>query len=438
MRAWYIRFLKISREKLRNLFFTSKRRRAGCLLLLFSLLFSEFPCQAAEPAPVTIAPSELHALSATLLDGESGRVLYDKEGNTRRANASTTKIMTCILALECCAEDDIVTVSEYAASMPDVQLGMEAGEQFYLRDLLHSLMLESHNDSAVAIAEHVAGSVEAFGEKMNEKARELGCENTHFITPNGLDATDDAGFHGTTSRDLAVIMAYCAWNSPKSARFLELTETSSYTFSNLNVQADHTVSAGEKSYTCNNKNAYLLQDAECITGKTGFTSDAGYCYVCAVVSQGRKYVVALLASGWPGNKNYKWEDCRRLMSYGREYYHLRCLPALSGELQEVAIKDSGDPGYSLTKQEKARPFINEHTEAVLMADWEELEIRLSYPREVTAGKKETKAIGKAEVFLSDWPVFSEDICLKLPYDRRNLSWYFYSMLRIWTREALFP
>ena len=108
--------------------------------------------------------------------------------------------MTCILAIESGRLDETVTVSQHAASMPKVHLGMTTKDTFLLKDLLYSLMLESHNDSAVAIAEHVGGSVEKFAEMMNEKAKELGCEHTHFITPNGLDAKDETGSHGTTAK----------------------------------------------------------------------------------------------------------------------------------------------------------------------------------------------------------------------------------------------
>lgn len=115
------------------------------------------------------SPGSLYALSAVLMDGESGRILYEKDGENPRPNASTTKVLTCILALENCPGDDYVSVSSKAAAQPDVQLGLEEGEQYYLEDLLYSLMLMSHNDTAVAIAEHVGGSVEGFAELMNEK-----------------------------------------------------------------------------------------------------------------------------------------------------------------------------------------------------------------------------------------------------------------------------
>ena len=130
----------------------------------------------------------LHAVSAVLMDGVSGRILYGKEEQSFRPMASTTKIMTCILALENGNPEDICRFSSKAAAQPKVHLGAPAGTQFRLQELLYSLMLESHNDSAVAIAEQIGGSVEGFASMMNQKARDIGCKNTWFITPNGLDA----------------------------------------------------------------------------------------------------------------------------------------------------------------------------------------------------------------------------------------------------------
>ena len=116
--------------------------------------------------------------------------------------------MTALIALESSDLSDTITFSAHAASMPDVQLNAMSGEQFTLRDLLYSLLLESHNDTAVAIAEHVSGSTEAFADKMNEKAAELGLSSTHFVTPNGLDADE----HYTTAKELCLIASYALQN----------------------------------------------------------------------------------------------------------------------------------------------------------------------------------------------------------------------------------
>lgn len=186
----------------------------------------------------------LYAESAVLMDADTGRVLYGKEEQKIRPMASTTKVMTCILALENAEKTEIVEVSAKAAAQPDVQLHMQEGEQYYLKDLLYSLMLKSHNDTAVAIAEHVGGSVEKFAAMMNEKAIKIGCTQTHFVTPNGLDAKDDEGIHATTARDLALIMRYAIQNPD----FLAIAQTTDYNFSDLSEK---------RTFVLHNTNALL-------------------------------------------------------------------------------------------------------------------------------------------------------------------------------------
>ena len=158
------------------------------------------------PLQAAKAPENLYSTGAVLMDGDSGRVLYGKNEDAPLAMASTTKIMTCILALEYGTPGQIVTFSDTAAAMPDVQMNARAGEQYYLKDLLYSLMLESHNDSAVAVAEGISGSVEKFAALMNKKAEAIGCTHTNFVTPNGLDGTNEGGEHCPSPKDLALIM----------------------------------------------------------------------------------------------------------------------------------------------------------------------------------------------------------------------------------------
>lgn len=295
-------------------FFVKKRKmwRFPALLLGLLCLMHASPVYAADEP-------DLYATAAVLMDADTGRVLYSKEGDVFLSNASTTKILTCIITLENADLDEQVEVSAYAAGMPKVKLFMREGEHYRLGDLLYSLMLESHNDSAMAIAEHVGGSMEGFAEMMNEKAKDIGCENSWFITPNGLDATqtftDEAGdsiekSHGTTAEDLARIMAYCAFYSPASEEFLRITRTVSYSFSN----------AEGRSFTCANHNSFLNMMEGALTGKTGFTNKAGYCYVAAFEKDGRRFTLALLACGWPNNKSWKWADAKELFAYGMEQY----------------------------------------------------------------------------------------------------------------------
>lgn len=273
--------------------------------------------------------TQLYAQSAVLMDADSGRILFGKEETIPRAMASTTKIMTCILALESGQTEAVCTVSENAASQPEVHLGVRPGEQYRMQDLLYSLMLESHNDSAVVIAEAVGGSVGNFAAMMNEKAREIGCTDTHFVTPNGLDAEDEGGVHSATAADLARILRYCIQDSPQREAFLEITETRNYQFLD---------SGGGRSFSCTNHNAFLDMMDGALTGKTGFTADAGYCYVGALRRDERTFIVALLACGWPGNKHYKWSDTKKLMQYGIDHYTYQSLEI---ELAQEALEVQG-------------------------------------------------------------------------------------------------
>lgn len=268
---------------------------------------------------------KLYALSAALMDGESGRVLFEKDGFKEMPMASTTKIMTCIIALEKGNLDDAVTISKYAASMPDVQLNVLAGEKYRLKDLLYSLMLESHNDVAVAIAEHIGGSVEGFAKLMNDKAKELGCEHTNFVTPNGLDATN----HHTTAVELCKIASYAIQNKD----FIEITNTSSWQFSELTKG---------RTFTVSNKDKFLYMYKGAIGVKTGFTNKAGYCFVGAVKRGDKTLISSVLGSGWPPNKSFKWKDTTSLMDYGVNNFEKKDIFKADKEFKPAYVKSGQD------------------------------------------------------------------------------------------------
>lgn len=352
------------------------------------LLIALFCFAGASVCDATAAEStnllQLYAQSAVLMDAGSGRILYEKNGFEEMPMASTTKIMTCILALEYGNLDDYVEVSSYAAGMPKVKLGMQKGESYRMEDLLYSLMLESHNDSAVAIAEHIGGSVEEFAKMMNQKARDLGCYDTYFITPNGLDATaitvnGENKIHSTTAADLATIMSYCILSSPKKDDFLKITRTISYHMTNYRNENGNYVQGG-RSFLCNNHNAFLNMMDGALSGKTGFTGNAGYCYVGALKRGECTYVVALLACGWPNNKSYKWSDTKTLMKYGLENYEYHALSeVMPQEACYESVEVSG--GQTATLGEKAyvpietgRIVQHKRCEGVLLRENESIDV----------------------------------------------------------------
>ncbi len=372
------------------------------------------------PVQAREEPTELYAQSAVLMDAESGRVLFSKNGMDVKAMASTTKIMTCILALEQGTLDGTATFSDRAARQPKVHLGAKSGEQFYLKDLLFSLMLESHNDTAVAIAEAVSGSVEAFADAMNEKAKEIGCENTYFITPNGLDDSDENGIHATTAVDLSRIMSYCVLLSPQKEEFLQITQAKQFQFSNL----DQT-----RSYTCHNHNAFLDMMPEAVSGKTGFTADAGYCYVGAVKSEGRTFVIALLACGWPNNKSYKWSDMKKLVTYAMEHYSYRELDAFP-KTESIVVRDGIPTEDDLFGQAKVATRVQGILEdSVLLHDEEKIEVKYSQVRELTAPVRAGRKVGKVYYQLDGETIVSYPIITTDDVAKKDYVWSFRMLFR---------
>lgn len=274
--------------------------------------------------------SSLHAKYACLMDSTSHRILYGKEENAKVPMASTTKIMTALLALESGRTEETVTASAKAASMPKVHLGMRAGNKYKLKDLLYSLMLESHNDTAVAIAEHLGGSIEGFATLMNQKAAALGMAGTHFVTPNGLDADG----HYSTASDMCLLAGYAIQNPA----FLQLVQTKSYRFSDY---------SGKHTYSLSNKDAFLSYYEGALGIKTGFTGKAGYCFVGAAKRMNQTLVSSVLACGWPPNKSWKWTDTKTLMDYGMENFSSSTLPIQDLTLVRIPMIDAKKRTVSL-------------------------------------------------------------------------------------------
>lgn len=403
--------------------FISKRR---CLYLIGLSIF--FYCMGIgfihNVGAEEINENQLYSKAAVLMDGKTGRVLYEKNGYKEMPMASTTKIMTCIIALENAQLNKKVTVSEYASSMPAVDLGMVEGEEYILKDLLYSLMLESHNDTAVAVAEGVSGNVEEFLKLMNEKAHELGCNNTLFLTPNGLDEsiTGENGkilTHHTTASDLARIMCYCINESEMKDEFLKITQTQSYSF---------TDSSGKRQFNCNNHNSLLTMMSGAISGKTGFTNAAGYCYVGALRSDNRDYVVALLACGWPNNKNYKWSDSKELLNYGMDTYSNK---RISVPYKAVEYKVSnGQYDVETENTAKLTAMVHELNKPVLLSETEQADVVYEIMENISAPVKKGDKLGEIKYYIDDYLLFTGDIASECDIPVKNLSWAVNEILKI--------
>lgn len=392
------------------------------VLICFTILLTEpEKIIAAEEPP---KETELFAKAAVLMDGDSGRILYSKNGTEALANASTTKILTCIIALENGNLEQFAEVSTEAAKAPKVHLGAPAGQKFVMKDLLYAMMLESFNDCAVVIAEQIAGSVENFSNLMNDYAKRIGCRDTFFMTPNGLDAKKDGQFHHTTAEDLAQIMRYCIKESPKADLFLKITGTPEYAF---------TDSSGQYAYHCYNHNAFLNMMDGAISGKTGFTGNAGYCYVGALERNGKTYIAALLACGWPNNKTYKWSDMRKLMEYGLSAYEAFDLDEIAldeNRIAPVPVENAQSVKIGEQMYMKLHAVEKKDLSRVLLAEGEQISVEYQIAEKLTAPVKRGSLVGVIYYKLGDMVLREYQIETAEDMEMVDFRWCLKQVIRI--------
>ncbi|CUH97571.1 putative secreted protein [Propionispora sp. 2/2-37] len=253
-------------------------------------------------AQVSAAPPNIKARAAVLMDAKTGQVLFDKKMNSRNAPASTTKILTAIIALESGRLDEIVKVSPQAASTPGSSLHLYPGQLISLRELVTGLLLRSGNDAAVAIAEHLSGSSEEFVNLMNKKALTLGITNSHFRNPNGLSA---AG-HYATAFDLACLARYALQN-PLFAEIVSTKETEI-------EWLDRKGQGHDVSLRNTNKLLWMMEDADGV--KTGTTGEAGPCLVSSATRDNQRLIAVVL------HDHSRWYDSMQLLKYGFESFAL--------------------------------------------------------------------------------------------------------------------
>ena len=324
---------------------------------------------AAEPEKPSVA-----AFGAVLMDAETGRVLWGKNEHDPLAMASTTKIMTAILALESGRMDETVTVSKRAAAAPKVKMHLTAGENVRLGDLMLALMLESSNDAAVAISEHLSGTMEDFCAEMTEKARQIGALNTVFETPSGLDAGD----HHSTPYDLALITRY-ALTVPG---FIELTNTRHASFK-----------SDKRGYTFNNRNRLLSEFPGANGVKTGFTNKAGHCFVGAAKRDDMQLISVVLASGWGDKgKAQKWVDTKRVLNFGFDNFEFVTVIEADAVAGNMPITRSRTDSVS---------YIFEDTVKIPIATYEkdDITVQLYIPVSFAAPLKQGDMLGTASVFI---------------------------------------
>lgn len=347
-----------------------------CLLFCFAFVFGcVLSCQ------IGFANAEMFssAKGAVVIETTTKRKLFALNENKKMPMASTTKIMTAITAIENCKDlDEKFEVSPKAVGVPGTSLYLRKGDVYSTRDLLYGLMLISGNDCSVAIAEHVAGSTSEFVTKMNELAKKIGAQNSHFANTHGLDADG----HYTTAYDLAVIASYALENDT----FKEIVGTKNIKIVNGN---------GEYRYL-KNKNKLLSTLEGCIGVKTGYTDDAGRCLVSAIEKNGMRLVCVVL------NCRPMFEESADLLKTCANEFQLcdltelydykKTIEVVDGRKCDTEIGTKGKFVYPLTKNEK-----------------ENLKIVYTYPKCIQAPLAKDSEIGKIEIFLGNNLLFSEKI-----------------------------
>ncbi len=306
---------------------------------------------------------KLTARSAIVMDAATGQVLYERDIDTRRYPASTTKMMTLIVALEHGKLDDVVTVGKNAEGVEGSTLWLVQGDKIPLGELLAGMMMHSGNDATVAVAEHIAGSVPAFVEMMNEKATEIGAYNTHFVNPNGLP--DEK--HYTTAFDLAKIAAY-GYSLPHFEEIVSKQETI-YDW----------VKDPAKKLRNENQMLWLYRGANGV--KTGYTEAAGRCLVSAARRDGMQLVAVVLDS------YYMWNDSIALLDYGFHSVQPKTLVKKGEVVTKVDVADGRHDEVELIAAESL-------VVAEKNGESAKVEKKVEVPNDVAAPIKKGDVIGK--------------------------------------------
>lgn len=336
-------------------------------LLILVIIFIVFSTNAvAEELP------NIDAKAYVLMDTTTGRILEGKNEDEKRAMASTTKIMTAIIALEKGDLASIVEVSKKAASIRGSSFHLSRGEKIPLETMLYGLLLCSGNDAAVAIAEHIGESQENFVQMMNQKAIEIGALNTNFKNPHGLDEPN----HFTTTKDLAIIARY-ALDIPK--------------FREIVGSREKLITRGDKTGTIYNTNK-LLWSFENATGiKTGYTGKAGSCLVASAYKNGFELISVVLGSPSNFNSSYK------LLNFGFTKYQLRQIIKKDNIVKSIPVKKG------ILKE---APLIIEKDIILPIVDDESLSIKYLLPEEIKAPVEKNQKIGELAVYINSIHVYS--------------------------------
>ena len=354
---------------------------------------------------------KINSRSAVVYDRKSKKVIWGKKENERRPMASTTKIMTAIVVLENANLDDTVVVSKKSAGTGGSRLRLITGDKITVNNLLYGLLMVSGNDAAVALAEYVGGSIEGFADKMNQKAEEMNLENTHFITPHGLDMEN----HYTTALELAEMADY-AMNNKK---FAEIVATKAKTIN---------ISGRSKSLINTNE---LLGNLEGVNGvKTGFTNGANRCLVTSVSRNGMNVIAVVLGAD---AKKDRTRDSVEIIKYAYKNYTIYDLEELIKEnyedwknINEKTIEViRGKNKILTTKLDK----LDNYNIPIKKQDIDNLKVEIFALMEIEAPIYVDDYIGKIIVYNGEEKLY--ELCIRSDVDIARLTFfdYFYNLLK---------
>lgn len=302
------------------------------LFVLLLMFFSNLGF-AIEP---TVASS-----AAILVESSTGKILYEKNAYEKMYPASTTKVMTAILILENCDLNEMATVSHNAIySLPSgyVNANLQKGEEISVKDLMYALMVKSANDAAIVLAEHLDGSVESFADRMNAKAAELGCQNTHFVNPNGIHNEN----HFSTAYDLYLMASYAM----KNETFRKYVSTASYTLPSTNLYPTTDRVCVTTNDMIRPKSKYY--DENVIGVKTGYTTEAKNCLIAASQKDGTELISVILHSGTNAEGlSERYVDTAALFDYGFENFAFSDVVEKNAIVKNIEIENGNKDTKSL-------------------------------------------------------------------------------------------
>ena len=349
----------------------------------------------------------INSRSAVVIDRESKRILYGKNENDKRPMASTTKIITALIVIEKGNFNDTVTVSKKAAITGGSRLGLKTNDKITVKDLLYGLMMVSGNDAAVALAEYIAGDVTSFADLMNERAKQIGLENTHYVTPHGLDSDE----HYTTAYELAILADYALNNK---------------TFANIVNTKNYTVSINGYSKNLNNTNELLGYLNGVYGVKTGFTNGAGRCLVTSVKRADLDIICVVMGAD---TKKYRTSDSIKLIEYAFQNYKNIDLNTMI-ETEFANWKSNNKINvYKGRKNESEVILDNYNITTYPLKNDEEVEIEISADNEFEAPLNVNTSIGKLRINISGNNIYEISIKIKETVEKKGIKDYFINMVK---------